>query len=45
MDMGLVLKDWSNVGEDKLVVEDSLVVDGGVGKGFLNQEPDIITSN
>ena len=40
MDMGLVLKDWSNVGEDKLVVEDSLVVDGGVGKGLLNQEPD-----
>ena len=28
MDMGLVLMDWSNVGVDKLVVEDRLVVDG-----------------
>ena len=38
--VGLVLMDWSNVGVDKLVVEDRLVVDGGVGKGLLNQEPD-----
>ena len=35
MDMGLVLMDWSNVGVDKLVVEDRLVVDGGVGKGVV----------
>ena len=40
MDMGLDLMDWSNVGVDELVVEDILVVDGGVGKGLLNQEPD-----
>ena len=39
MDMGLALMDWSNDGVDKLVVEDRLVVDGGVGKGLLNQEP------
>ena len=30
--VGLVLMDWSHVGVDKLVVEDRLVVDGGVGK-------------
>ena len=35
MDMGLFLMDWSNVGVDKLVVEDRLVVDGGVGKGVV----------
>ena len=35
MDMGIVLKDWSNVWVDKLVV-----VDGGVGKGLVNKEPD-----
>ena len=29
----LVGMDWRNAGEDKLVVEDILVVDGGVGKG------------
>ena len=40
MDKGLVLMDWRNVGVDKLIVEDRLVVDGGVGKGLLNQEPD-----
>ena len=30
--VGLVPMDWSHVGVDKLVVEDRLVVDGGVGK-------------
>ena len=35
MDLGLALMDWSNVGVDKLVVEDRLVVDGGVGKGIV----------
>ena len=35
MDMGFVLMDWNNVGVDKLVVEDRLVGDGGVGKGVV----------
>ena len=35
MKVGLFLMDWSNVGVDKLVVEDRHVVDGGVGKGVV----------
>ena len=33
--MGLVLMNCSNVWVEKLVVEDRLVVDGGVGKGVV----------